>query len=162
MNEKVIFCVAIFVIGGIVTYLEINRYVKDKKQKEQQSEVTRKDNIIMETLVLWVQIEHEKKDISALLREMNYKKIGIYGYGYLGKQLERVLSDSLVEIVCVIDKKAGTRRNGERIYSPGDPLPAMDAIVVASPFYYAEIKDNLEKLNVQTDSISIDALLYQL
>ena len=104
----------------------------------------------------------EKISISELLIEMKYKSIGIYGYGYLGTQLERVLSDGKVEITCVIDKKIETRRNGERIFRPDEILPAMDVIVVTSPFYYAEIKDELEKLKVQADIISIDALIYQL
>lgn len=158
MDKKAIFYAA-FVIAG---YWEIRKYKKYKKERERRSEVSRKDNGIMETLVQWVQIEHEGKDISALLREMNYKTIGIYGYGYLGNQLERVLSDGLVDVACVIDKKIENRRNGERILQPNDVLPAMDAIVVTSPFYFAEIKDELEKLKVQADIISIDALLYQL
>lgn len=158
MNKKLILFASVVCIG----YWEIKRYKKNKKDSERRSEISRKDNGIMETLMQWVQVEHENKSISELLIEMKYKSIGIYGYGYLGTQLERVLSDGKVEITCVIDKKIETRRNGERIFRPDEILPAMDVIVVTSPFYYAEIKDELEKLKVQADIISIDALIYQL
>ena len=157
--KKSIILATIIGIGG---YWGLKKYKSEKEEKEKFATTAKKDNAIMETMMQWVQVEHEGKSISALLNEMNYKTIGIYGYGYLGKQLERVLLDGSIEIACVIDKKLKNRVNGDIILQPSNQLPAMDAIVVTSPFYFAEIKDELEKWEVQADIISIDALLYQL
>lgn len=118
------------------------------------------DNLIMEDLVQWVIIEHEKKDIAELLREMGYFKIIIYGYGYLGKLLENVLKDGGIHIECIMDRKFETNDGYKK--SPNGDIIIADAIIVTSPIYYKEIREGLRSKGYTCDIRLIDEILFQL
>lgn len=150
--------ILIFVISGLYIKEKKNR----KKIKKQEIDI-QKDNLIMETLVQWIQIEHEKKSVSYFLNQLGYKTVALYGYGYVGRELEKILlDDGTITISCVIDKNVLVRMNGEKIIHPSNELPDTDVIVVTSLYYYQEIKEELIKLGVTADIVSFDSLLYQL
>ena len=118
------------------------------------------DNLIMETLSQWVLIEHEGKSVTALMREMGYQTIGIYGHGYLGQLLERTTDKREVTVKCVIDRKYDGS-DGFHISLEQD-LPKMDAIIVTSPYYFKEIRRDIEQRDYVGEIRSLDELLYQL
>lgn len=164
-KRKKLIIIAIFECFAIIilTILYRLNQKKHKRKIEEKDAITKKDNLIKESLTQWVRIEHERKSISALLNQMGYKKVAIYGYGFLGKALERVLQgDNNVVLSCVIDKNAHFTEHGNRILQPKDGLPELDVIIVTSLFYYEEINEELKSFGIQADIISLDALLFQL
>ncbi len=116
------------------------------------------DNMIIKDLVQWVTIEHNNHKLSALLSEMGYKKIAIYGYGHLGKLLEEVLHND-VQIDCVIDKKFTVDTVFQRKNYTDDIN--VDAIIVTSPFYFSEIRDELRRNGYVGEIRLIDEILFQ-
>lgn len=164
-RRKKFLIIAIFECIVIIMLIILYRWSKKKytREIEEKDATTKKDSLIKESLTQWVRIEHERKNIAALLNQMGYRKVAIYGYGFLGKALERVLQgDDTATLSCVIDKNAHFREHGEKILQLKDELPELDVIIVTSLFYYEEINEELKNLGIQADIISLDALLFQL
>ena len=133
--------------------------MKSMKQRELEDIIVR-DNLIIESLVQWVTIEHERKDIFGLFSEMGYRKIAIYGYGHLGKLLETLLKDSEIRAVCVLDRKF---KETEGYYLSPTALPSdLDAVIVTNTYFYREIRDGLLKNGCTSEIRMLDELLFQL
>ena len=119
-----------------------------------------KEYLMSETLAQWVLVEHERKNISDLINEMGYKTIGIYGYGYLGKLLNKVVDPDKVNVVCIIDRQFN---DGNGFYlSLKQELPYTDVIIVTSPYYYEEIRKDIKAKYPEKEVRSIDEFLFQL
>ena len=127
---------------------------------DERDEIINNDNLIIETLSQWVLIEHERKDFLKLIKEMGYCYINIYGYGTLGKLFEKVLKDSDITVVHVVDQKF--RNEKGYFLSPENILDDADAVIVTNIYYFEEIRDNLRKKGIISDIRLIDELLYQL
>lgn len=119
-----------------------------------------KEYLMSESLAQWVLIEHERKDISNLLNEMGYRTIGIYGYGYLGKLLYKVLDPNRVSVKCIIDRQFGEK--GDFYLSLEQKLPDTDVIIVTSPYYYEEIRTSIKAKYQEREVRCIDEFLFQL
>lgn len=118
------------------------------------------DNMIIQSLMQWILIEHERKSISDLFVEMGYDSIAIYGYGYLGRMLEKVLKGTQIEVECVMDRKFV--ENDGYYRSADGKLPFADVIVVAVPYYFESIRSALMYKGYMSEIRSIDDFLFQL
>lgn len=67
-----------------------------------------------------------------------YRKIMIYGNGYIGVRLSQALEKTDIEVVAVMDKAAGNDGDGQVIGTDAD-IPEVDCIVVTPVFYYDDI-----------------------
>ena len=114
----------------------------------------------VESLAQWVLVEHEGKNISQLMYDMGYKTIGIYGYGYIGKLLYKVLDKNIITVACIIDKVF--EETDGICMSLKDDLPAMDLIVITSAYYYNEIREEIERKGVSTETRLLDEFLFQM
>lgn len=114
----------------------------------------------MESLEQWVLIEHEGDNLSKLISEMGYHKIGIFGYGVLGRLLYRLLDRDLVEVKCIIDRSF--QKNGSFQMTLDSDLPEVDVIIITSAFYYEEIRREIERKGVRADIRLLDEFLFQL
>lgn len=130
------------------------------KQADRYERIIDNDNMIIESLVQWTILGQENKSVSDILIKMGYRKVGIYGYGHLGKALEHELEICNIEIACLIDKKVTC--SGKKIYRPFEKFPNMDAIIVTSAYYYEEIEKDLMDRKDNFKIISIDDILYQM
>ena len=54
----------------------------------------------------WMRLNSEGKNITSYLQKTEVKKIGIYGLGYIGKQLAAEIANSNIELVYCVDKNA--------------------------------------------------------
>lgn len=132
----------------------------DECERNKYKQIIDNDNLIIEDLVQWVVIEREKKDLSNILVEMGYNKIAIYGYGYLGRLLEKAIDSKRIEVVCIMDRKAETNFGYYR--KPEGELIVADAIIVTAPLHYREIKELLIEKGYKCDIRLIDDILFQM
>lgn len=130
------------------------------KQIDMYKRTIDNDNMIIESLVQWTILGQEKKSFSDFLIKMGYKRVGIYGYGHLGKLLEHELEIRDIEIACLIDKKANCF--GKKVYKPSEKFPDMDVIIVTSSYYYNEIAESIKNKRINLIILSIDDILYQM
>lgn len=130
----------------------------DKDVKYRQA--IENDNMIIQSLMQWVLIEHERKSVSDLFIEMGYDNIAIYGHGYLGQMLEKILRGTQIEIECIMDRRF--TENGGYYRSADGKLPVADIMVVTVPYQFESIRSALVDKGYMSEIHSIDDFLFQL
>lgn len=92
----------------------------------------------------WLMLRNRGWRLEVYFIERQYRKVAVYGMGYLGDRLLEELADSEVDVMYGIDRK---RVSGKAvpIYSMEDSLPEADAIIVAVPHLFFEIKYDLQR-----------------
>lgn len=158
MNKKNINILLFFIGIGVGTTL-ISKIFNEKKYGiQEQSEKNLRQFLMMNQ---WVKVKQKNRNVMDFLVEQNYRKIAIYGMGYVGKTLLNELKDSNVKVEYGIDKNAEQISLNVDIYTIEDELPIVDAIVVCAVCYYDEIEEELSK-KVNCQIISIEDILYAL
>lgn len=135
-----------FVLGGKVLVKMINDYKRwmDRNQ------------VNMMVFNGWLEFIYSGGNIQQYFYEHGYKKILVYGNGYIGKRLVQALSNTNIEVVAVMDKAADSNIEGILI-GTDSKIPNIDCAVITPVFYYEEIYDLLRK-KLKTPIISIDML----
>lgn len=92
----------------------------------------------------WMKVKFQGKSFDSFFQKYGYKKVAIYGMGYLGERLLDELYQSNVEVVYGIekDKKESDRL---RMYVLQEEWPQVDAIVVSVVHLFFGIKYELEQ-----------------
>lgn len=85
------------------------------------------------------------KRIENYFKEREIKRIAIYGWNELAARLCDELKNSEIEIVAIIDRKAEQLKINIPVYSLNEKMPKMDILVVASSYYFYEIREEMEK-----------------
>lgn len=67
-----------------------------------------------------------------------YRKIMIYGNGYIGNRLVQALTGTDIEVSAVMDKAASSDKEG-LVIGIDSEIPDVDCIVITPVFYYDEI-----------------------
>ncbi len=98
----------------------------------------------------WLYLEKRKQSIAGFLREHGYSKIGIYGMGYIGNRLYDFLSDSDIETIFAIDRRAKTFTCSIPVFCLEDAqveryMKQADAIIVTAEAAFDAIKAEIEK-----------------
>lgn len=109
---------------------------------QQVQERRRKEKNLLEK---W---ETNKKDTDYLERVLSSKKIesvAIYGYAQLGKKLEEELDKTKIQIKYIIDQKAPLLNSKKPIYTLGDKLEKVDAVIVTPIDLYESIYEQLKE-----------------
>ena len=106
-----------------------------------------KHTILLDLYERWMWIKTSGVDIIEGLRSAGYTRIIIYGYGRLGKILHKEISNSGLEVVCVIDKAASSENSCEvPVCEPDAMLPPCDVIIVTVVTEYNEIKKQYNRV----------------
>ncbi|MCM1182621.1 MAG: hypothetical protein NC337_04515 [Roseburia sp.] len=127
-----------FVLGGKTLAGMINDYKK------------RMDRNLSNMMLFndWLEFVYSGNSIEQYFHNHGYKKIMVYGNGYIGKRLIQALSDTDIEVVAIMDKSAPSNEN-EFVIGVDSAIPEVDCIVVTPIFYYGTIYDMLqERTNV--------------
>lgn len=105
----------------------------------------------------WLEFIYSGGSIDQYFYNHGYKKIMIYGNGYIGKRLGQALSDTEVEVVAVMDKAALSDEN-DMVIGVDSSIPDVDCIVVTPVFFFDTI---YEMLRVRTEApvISIQVII---
>ena len=87
----------------------------------------------------WMTIKEQGKYLVHYFRKNNVKRIGVYGYGVLGKHLVEELYKTEIIIKCIIDKRASDNSYNIKMVKPGEDVQDLDMIVVTAYYYWNEI-----------------------
>lgn len=92
----------------------------------------------------WMNKKREDPDrIVRTLNEMNYKKIAIYGAGYLGCQLYRELQNSSIHVEYMIDNYRKESGLPVQVFPLRDLPKPVDAIIISILHEGKKIEDNI-------------------
>lgn len=101
----------------------------------------------------WLELIYAGGSIDQYFLQHGYRKIMIYGYGYIGKLLTQALSDTGIEVAAIMDKSASSDEM-DTVIGADSSIPDVDCIVVTPVFYFDTIYNMLsEKTNIPVISI---------
>lgn len=78
----------------------------------------------------WMNLENKGLSVEGYLARAGYRKVAIYGYGYIGKQLYGRLRRGNIEVAYIIDQNASFLDVDAKCYSLSEELPEADLIIV--------------------------------
>ena len=117
-----------FFLGGKILVDMINDY---KKRMERNLSNMKLFND-------WLEFIYSGGRIEQYFYSHGYKKIMIYGNGYIGKRLGQALSNTDIEVVAVMDKTVSSDKE-ELVIGTDSAIPDVDCIVITPVFFYNEI-----------------------
>jgi hypothetical protein len=131
------------VLGGKILVGMINDY-KKRMERNYSNMILFND---------WLEFVYSGGSIEQYFHDNGYKKIMIYGNGYIGKRLQQALAGSEIEVAAVMDKSVVADGNGILIGTDSE-IPNVDCMVITPVYYHDEIYAMLrEKSNVPIVSI---------
>lgn len=145
-------------------YIEVFREVTDLSGTENEEvrglELKLQKQIqFYQLLVKWKEVGIRGRNAAEILKEKGIGSIAIYGYAELGKLLHMELSESDIEIKCIIDKDpAKITQETVKKCVPEKGDRNVDAVIVTAVFYYIDIKKRLIKLGYN-NIYSLDELI---
>ena len=142
-------------------YLEI---INEKKKTSERYIVDidrryRKFEVYMNYLDKWMMLRERGRCLSEWFHKNGYKKIGIYGYGIMGRHLKEELSESGVEVLFLVDLEKERLVTDVPILLPNDEFPLNDVIVISAFYFYNEI---LCDLNNEFNYVSLETILKEM
>ncbi len=101
---------------------------------------TKADRNLSNMIVLndWLDYVYSGKKAEDFFHKNSYKRIMLYGNGYIGTRLSQALTDTDIEIVAIMDKTAKTSTNG-LVLGIDAVIPDVDCIVITPVYFYDEI-----------------------
>lgn len=87
----------------------------------------------------WVHIKQEGGNLGGFFIKNNYKRIAIYGMGYVGMRLAKELEGTGIEVAYGIDRNAANIYSEIKLATPDGVLPEVDAVVVTTVGGFDEI-----------------------
>lgn len=108
----------------------------------------------------WLELIYSGGSVAEYFKRNGYRKIMIYGNGYLGARLVQALAGSDIEVAAVMDRAASADAEGMVIGTDSD-IPAVDCIVV-TPVYYYETICNMLRQRTEIPIVSIQEMIGQL
>lgn len=109
----------------------------------------------------WVKIKQNGKNLSEYFEKRGYRRIAVYGMGYIGETLIDELKNSNVKVVYGIDRNASTIYSEVNIIFPNEIIEPIDVIVVTVVTSYKHILMNLSK-EVKYPIISLKDVVYDI
>lgn len=104
----------------------------------------------------WLEFIYSGGSIDKYFHNHGYKKIMIYGNGYIGTRLCQALEKTDIDVMAIMDKTNPSDAEGMLIGMDGR-IPDIDCAVITPVFYHDEIYDMLRK-KIKVPIISIEAL----
>lgn len=106
----------------------------------------------------WLEFLYSGGSIEQYFHRHGYKKILIYGNGYIGQRLLQALEKTDIDVVAVMDQMNSSDSDAEGILIGVDNrIPDIDCAVITPLSYYDEICHMLQK-KTQCPMIAVDAL----
>jgi len=136
-----------FIFGGKVLVKVVNDY---KKRMERN----------LTNMLLfndWLEFLYFGGKIEQYFYDHGYKRIMIYGNGYIGKRLQQALAQTDIEIIAIMDKAVLPNEEG-LVIGVDSEIPDVDCIIVTPVYYLEEIYDVI-RIKINVPIISIKELL---
>lgn len=151
------------VVAGLLKWISDLKGRLDACKNEQERLQTRLESngSSRSVLIRWIEQSAKGEDLAAYFRRRDIHRIAIYGMTDVGEFLYRMLRDSDIEVVCGIDRSK-TLENLP-VLRPADFQEEVDAVIVATVYYFSEIYDLLDqKLWGKTPILGLDEVIYEL
>lgn len=157
MRKQIIF----IGLSGLVIGIGVSLKVKKLNNRINENKELAEKNRIQFTLInQWLKLKQNGGSICRYLSENGYKKIAVYGIGYIGERVLCELENSDIKIAYGIDKRADGIASSIDIFSLNENLPEVDAVIVSEPFYFGEVEPLLkEKLDCPI--LSLEEIVYE-
>lgn len=92
----------------------------------------------------WMEFQNAGGRIEQYFHEHGYKKIMIYGNGYVGQRLFQALKQSDVDVTAIMDRTNTSDFDAEGMFIGVDSeMPDVDCVVITPVFYFDEIYQTL-------------------
>lgn len=134
-----------FILGGKMLVSMINDYKRRMKRN-------------LSNMMLfndWLDFLYSGGKIEQYFYNQGYKRIMIYGNGYIGKRLKQALRQTDIDVIAIMDKVVSSDEEG-LVIDADSAIPDVDCIVITPVFFYDEISAMLgEKTNVPIVSMQI-------
>lgn len=91
----------------------------------------------------WLDFIYSGGNIEQYFYRHKYRRIMIYGNGYIGIRLCQALEEKEIEVVAIMDK--AIVEGNEMVIGINSDIPDVDCVVVTPVFYYDEISAELRK-----------------
>lgn len=109
-------------------------------------EMADKNYCIIRLLSRILEIKQKGMSLENFFQKNGYKRIAIYGMGFLGQRLYDEFMDSSIEMVGAIDRNSNIKLDKCQIYqSVHEMKEEPDVVVVTAITYYNEIKEEIQK-----------------
>lgn len=157
--KKVIIPALSSVVGAVAGGITVAKLSKDEQNRLKS--LADKHLVLMKLFNQWMLTKQEGKSVVDYFHQKGIKTIAIYGMSYVGERLYDELKNTDIQVRYGIDKNADAIYSDLEIVLPKDSLQEVDAIVVTSVYFYAEIEEMLAQ---KTDSLilSLEDILYEL
>lgn len=111
-------------------------------ENDRYDQLVKKDRRIISALYYYLQLRNSGVSLSTSLIDSGYRRIAIYGFGFIGKALYDDLSNNGVDVLYVIDK---TVNNSILVRSFEDDWDEVDCIIVTPVYAFDSIKNEIER-----------------
>lgn len=117
--------------------------------------------MLFRVMTQWVKIKQEGKNLSEYFERAGYKKIAIYGMGYIGETLLSELRRTETEVLYGIDQNADTLYANINIVSLEEELPEVDVVIITLVDSFEAISEKIHR-KIDCPVISIVDLVYDI
>lgn len=142
--------------AGVGTVIKMKGNVT--KQKEEKVDKFKK---YYETLLQWVQIKQDGKNLEQYFINNGYSTIAIYGMGEMGTRLYNELKDTSITVKYAIDKNAEGTYSELNVVTTEDELESVDAVIVSAIFAFDDIEEELSKM-IDCPIISLQDVVFEI
>ena len=153
----------LFVVFGAILGIVADEMLVGKKLHNsirKSADTNKKFSEFYFTLLRWLKVRQERRNIADFLGSKGYKRIAIYGMKELGIALLDELRNSNVEVAYTIDRDADNIYVAAEVYKPDEELEPVDAVVVTAIHFYADIKKDMEK-KLDCPIISLEDVVWE-
>lgn len=157
MKKKILF-LATLLFSSAVCVGTFVLFRKKRKELENNRQIVYKNDKIIQNLDEFLTIKQAGKNISIYFENTGYKKVAIYGMGYLGKRLYDELKSLDIEVAYLVDKDAENINEEVPVFKPDQKLPYADVLIVTPVFYFHAIENEMER-QVNCPIISLEDVL---
>lgn len=123
--------------------------------------LSEKYRVLFQLMSMWVKIKQEKIFLQEYFYHNGMRNIAIYGFGAVGRLLECELKDSDISVLYIIDKNADNCLAENRVYTPDEELPDVDAVIVTAVTYFEEIEKNMSS-KMRCPIVSLEDIMFDL
>lgn len=154
----------IFFICFIILGILLGMYIEKKlliKYLKKEKELSQKHLDLFLLMTQWVKVKQNGKSIEKYLKSLGFNSIAVYGLSYVGESLIEELMNTNISVKYGIDRKASGDYFNVEVYHPDQELPKVDAVIVTSIYYMAEIEAQLSQ-KVDCVIVSIEDILFNM
>lgn len=137
---------------------EIYKYNSFQETKEPDMNKKQVARYKLEVDVLSNLLTMQEKHISVAewLSQHNYKRVGIYGLGVLGRHLLEQLQQHNFDYLCCIDRNAKGLNLDIPVFTP-DQMPELELLIVTNVHIFNEIFEDLRRES--TEIVSLETII---